>query len=362
MTRRRWWHRFFAIRTPLIALALLLAACGQPGAGGDKAAWPGPFATPAARPASLPPVTFPRDEAPHDLLTEWWYYTGHLKADDGAAYGFESVIFQSLRGDLPPYYAAHVALTDRSRSAFVYDQRAAPAQVGVGPGFDLRLGDWSWRGLDGRDRVEARLADYAFALDLTATKPPALHNGGYIDFGPAGGSYYYSRTRLALRGTLDDHGVRKAVTGEAWFDHQWGNFLGVGEGGWDWFSAQLADGSDFTLSLLRGKDKELVGAYGTFVGADGRDLFIAGDDLQVETLETWTSARTGFTYPARWRITLPRHGLVLECAPVLNDQELDTRASTGNVYWEGEVRFAGTRDGVPVSGEGYVELTGYDRP
>jgi predicted secreted hydrolase len=318
----------------------------------------------------VPPVSFPRDEAPHDLLTEWWYYTGHLAADDGAVYGFESVIFQSLRGDFPPYYAAHVAITDHARAAFRYDQRAGAAAVGAGPGFDLRLGDWAWRGHEGRDRLEARLPDYAFALDLVATKPPALHNAGpggvdgYVDFGPAGGSYYYSRTRMELRGTLDDHGVRKAVVGAAWFDHQWGNFVGLntGGGGWDWFSAQLADGSDFTLSLLTDADRRLVGAYGTYVAADGRDTFIAAADLHVEVLDRWTSPRTGFTYPARWRVTLPRQGLTLVCTPVLNDQELDTRASTGNVYWEGQVRYEGTRDGAPIAGAGYIELTGYDRP
>jgi predicted secreted hydrolase len=32
------------------------------------------------------------------------------------------------------------------------------------------------------------------------------------------------------------------------------------------------------------------------------------------------------------------------------------------VYWEGSVSFSGRRDGAPVSGDGYVELTGYDAP
>ncbi len=373
MKPSRWLNRALLVarRSSFVAV-LLLAACGQPGAGGGDAAktpWPGPFAGAAASPTPLPPVTFPRDEAPHDTLTEWWYYTGHLRADDGTRYGFESVIFQSLRSDFPPYYAAHVAITDRARGAFRYDQRTGPAAVGPGPGFDLRLGDWAWRGLDGRDRVEARIPGYAFDLDLTAVKPTALHNAGaggldgYIDFGPGGGSYYYSRTRMELRGTLDDGGVRKAVTGEAWFDHQWGNFLGIntGGGGWDWFSAQLDDGSDFTLSLRTDADRQIVASYGTFVAPDGRDEHIDGKDLKVEPLDTWTSPHTGFTYPSGWRITLPKQGLVLTGTPVLRDQELDTRASTANVYWEGEILYEGARDGRPIRGEGYIELTGYDR-
>ncbi len=46
---------------------------------------------------------------------------------------------------------------------------------------------------------------------------------------------------------------------------------------------------------------------------------------------------------------------------LIPDQELDTRRSTANIYWEGEVTIAGTRNGTPITGQGYVELTGYDQ-
>ncbi len=43
----------------------------------------------------------------------------------------------------------------------------------------------------------------------------------------------------------------------------------------------------------------------------------------------------------------------------MDDQELDARASTGTIYWEGAVRaFRGQRAG----GRGYLELTGYWKP
>lgn len=349
-------------RLALLALALVLAlalgGCGQRAA---SAPWPGPFPVVAASPTAVPPLSLPRDEAPHNALTEWWYYTGHLRGADGTAYGFESVIFQSSRADFPPFFAAHAAITDQQRGDFRFAEQSGAAEVKPAAGFDLRLGEWYWRGAGGNDRLASQVEGYAFTLDLQAVKPPALHNGGYIDFGPSGGSYYYSRTRMAVRGTLDDHGVTKEVTGEAWFDHQWGNFLGIGGGGWDWFSAQLADGSDFTLSLLRGLDQQLSGAYGTYVAPDGTDSFIAREDLQVEVTASWTSPRTGVTYPAGWRVTLPRQGLTLRFTPVIPDQELDTRASTATIYWEGAVAIAGERDGHPITGAGYVELTGYDQ-
>src|SRR5690242_10555582 len=101
------------LRSSFFVLLLLLAACGQPTTSGGKAACPGPFSPPPPGTPPPAPIAFPRDEAPHDTLTEWWYYTGHLQAADGARYGFESVIFQSIRSTIPPYFAAHTAVTDR---------------------------------------------------------------------------------------------------------------------------------------------------------------------------------------------------------------------------------------------------------
>lgn len=364
MSARRFWAT--VLRTSYFVLLLLLVACGQPAASDSgMVAWPGPFTVPTPLPtqSAPPPITFPRDEAPHNDLTEWWYFTGHLKAADGTAYGFESVIFQSERGDFAPLYAAHLAITDHARGAFHYDQRTQQggAMQSSGPGFDLKIGDWSWRGLNGQDHIAGQIPDYALTLDLTATKPPALHKGGYIDYGPAGGTYYYSRTRMTISGTLIDHGATKQVTGEAWFDHQWGNFLTVSTGGWNWFSAQLNDGSDFMVYLLRGENEQIVGSLGTYVYPDGHAENIDVADIQVDVLDHWTSPHTGITYPSGWRITLPKYGLVLTCTPVLPDQELDTRRSTANIYWEGETRYAGTQNGTPIAGAGYVELTGYDQ-
>ncbi|MFN8515791.1 MAG: lipocalin family protein [Chloroflexia bacterium] len=215
--------------------------------------------------------------------------------------------------------------------------------------------------LGGARRDRGNLPGYTFALNLTSTKPPALHEGGFIDYGGAGSTYYYSRTRMILTGTLEDNGTRKTVTGEAWFDHQWGNFFTVSTGGWDWFSAHLTDGSDFTIYLIRGDDKQITGSLGTFVDPDGRATNIPFGNFQVDVLGSWTSPRTGVTYPSGWRVTLPDRNLTLTWTPVIPDQELDTRRSTANIYWEGEVTIAGTRNGTPVTGQGYVELTGYDQ-
>jgi predicted secreted hydrolase len=354
-----------------------------------------------ATPLALPLVRFPEDEGPHNVLAEWWYYTGHLYADAAAGeqeFGFELVIFRGIRGDRPPGYAAHFAVTDLARGRFVYDQRqdvalnenatgtnvaaaridpssaaqAAPAPrppgivslAPAGGGFDLALGGWWLRGALGHDRLLASMPGYGLDLQAQAVRPPALHLGdppwqpGLISFGPAGYSYYYSRTRMEASGTLTVDGAPLRVHGEVWMDHQWGDFLVLGGGGWDWFAANLRDGRDLTFSLIRNEQGQTVLGYGTLVTAAGESRHLPPAAFTLAPTGSWTSPRTGITYPSGWRLTLPGESIDLLVEPLLPDQELDTRASTGVIYWEGAVRLldAATR---ADQGRGYVELTGY---
>jgi predicted secreted hydrolase len=164
---------------------------------------------------------------------------------------------------------------------------------------------------------------------------------------------------MAISGSLALDGATLAVTGTGWFDHQWGDFISVGGGGWDWFAVELADGSDLTLSLVRAADGTFPLVYGTSVDKAGATTHLAPDAFTVRSTGTWTSPKTGATYPAGWRIEVPSQSLVIDLAPTVADQELDTRPSTGVVYWEGSQRVTATRLGRPLSGEAYVELTGY---
>lgn len=373
-------------RVLLPALGLVLAGCSGP-----ILARPIPTSgalTPVTTPTAsrLPdpqPVDLPRDDGPHDRLTEWWYDTGHLAAQDGRRFGFEMVVFRAERGDLPVAWASHLAITDEDGDRFLYDQRS---QLGEqvsrpvsGGGFDLAVGadivpsvpdprivPWTMRGADGHDRITALgTADDGtpFGLDLTldpGTSSPVLHDGdGYVDFGDAGGSYYYSRTKLEADGTLTLGDEVIPVTGDAWFDHQWGDFIAVGGGGWDWFAVNLADGTDVTLSLVRDATGAYPLAYGTLVRPDGTVAHLSEDAFEVEETARWVSPSTRTDYPAGWRITIPGETLVIDLEPTVAAQELDTRATTGVVYWEGSQVVTATRDGSPVGGEAYVELTGY---
>jgi predicted secreted hydrolase len=381
-------------------LALALAACTSGAAGAPV------FANPTAPRPSIPaptpppiaaadplPVVLPRDDGPHDRLTEWWYYTGHLRAADGARFGFEFVIFRAERGRFPTSWVSHLAVTDEGGDRFLYGQRLevgegvdrSPRAAGGAPtGFDLALTGvdpsdpatvgrppWAMSGSGGEDRLVASLAANEAALAgapgglgldlrLSATKPVALHDGdGWIDFGPAGGSYYYSRTAMTAAGTLTLDGRVLAVDGTAWFDHQWGDFISVGGGGWDWFALNLDDGTDLTLSLVREADGTYPLIYGTVVARDGTVRHLGRSDFEVEVTDRWVSPATGADYPAGWTIRVPGDDLTISLRPTVAAQELDTRATTGVVYWEGSQVVRGTRAGTPLGGQGYVELTGY---
>ena len=380
-------------------VAVLLAGCSATSGGAilanptaPRPSVPVPTATPA--PAVDPvPIVLPRDDGPHDRLTEWWYDTGHLRATDGTTYGFEFVIFRAERGDFPTSWASHLAITDESGDRFIYSQRldvgsavdASPrGPDGTPTGFDLSVigrdptdpatfdrPAWTMTGGGGTDRLTASLApDEAAAagapgglgldLRLEATKPPAFHDRvGWIDFGDAGGSYYYSRTAMAASGTLVVDGRTLQVEGTAWFDHQWGDFISVGGGGWDWFAVDLADGTDLTLSLVRDADGSDPLVYGTLIDRAGVTRHLDRDAFTVTVDRHWTSPATGADYPAGWSISVPSASLEIGLVPTVAAQELDTRATTGVVYWEGSQRVTATQAGRPVDGQAYVELTGY---
>jgi predicted secreted hydrolase len=277
-------------------------------------------------------------------------------------------------------WASHLAITDEAGNRFLYAQRSEIGpQVDLRkapsvPGFAFALGGstgWQMSGNDGSDHLAAGLspteaaatgapAGVGLALDLRSTKPAALHDGdGWIDFGAGGSSYYYSRTRMTAAGTLTLDGTSFAVDGIAWFDHQWGDFITVGGGGWDWFAINLDDGTDVTLSLVRDGAGSYPIVYGTLVRPDGSTRNLPREAFEVSILGRWTSPTTGADYPAGWRVTIPGEGLAIDLTPTVAAQELDTRATSGVVYWEGSQRVVATRDGRPVGGQAYVELTGY---
>lgn len=326
---------------------------------------------------------FPRDHGSHPIYrTEWWYYTGHLHSKSGRSFGFELTFF---RRGIPPdeiktlpskwsvkdLYLAHFAVTDITGKRFHFSEKLSREGLGKAGADESRLLVWidDWRAEASTEpsashTLVARDETHTLALTLQPTKPLVTHGAAGIsrkgkDVGQA--SHYYSFTRLATSGKLTIDGESFEVIGTSWMDHEFGSAeLGTDQVGWDWFSIQFEDDTELMLYRMRRKDGASdLASSGTAVSPDGRTRHLEVTDFQIESSGTWTSAESKATYPAKWRLTIPLLGLILDVTPLLADQELRTSRSTRVSYWEGAVAVTGTKQGRPIKGQGYVELTGY---
>jgi predicted secreted hydrolase len=321
---------------------------------------------------------FPEDHGPHpEFRTEWWYWTGNLETADGRAFGYQLTLFRialapreaarASEWGSRQVYMGHFALSDIGAGRFHAFERFSRAAVGLAGAqaqpFQVWLESWKAEATEGGVfplRLSAEAQGVALSLVLEEGKPPVLQGDRGLSQKSAeagNASYYYSLTRMPSRGTVTVDGRAYEVTGTSWMDREWStSALGANQVGWDWFALQLSDGSELMYYQLRQKDGSADPfSAGTDVPAQGEPVRLSRDEMRMEVLDTWRSPRTGRTYPARWRLSVPSRQLVLEVTPAQADQELPVTV----LYWEGAVRLQGTRAGQPVTGRGYVELTGY---
>ena len=321
------------------------------------------------RPGSA--LTFPADNGAHpDFRTEWWYVTGWLHTPDGPR-GFQITFFRS-RPDVeqanPSAFSpkeilfAHVALSDPKVGKLMQDQRIARQGFGLANAAtgdtNVVLGDWRLvRSPDGTYSAKADAGEFSLDLRLQPTQPVLVQGDhGYSKKGAVvnEASYYYSVPHLAVSGSLAQGGHTVDVSGDAWLDHEWSsNFLAARSAGWDWTGLNLDDGSALTAFQVRDLSGKPVWAGGSFRSASGALVVLQRDDISFVTRRGWLSPRTGTRYPVVQTLTvkLPSGSRQFTLTPLFDDQELDSRATGGPVYWEGAVKTEG--------GKGYLELVGY---
>jgi predicted secreted hydrolase len=326
------------------------------------------------------PVVLPADHASHpDYKIEWWYYTGNLDAADGRRFGYQLTFFRigvdpapvnPSRWAVRDLFMVHLALTDVNGKRYQFADRMNRSGPGwAGASIDrYRVWNEDWEaGLEspGVHRLSAATDQFGVDLSVTESRPPVLHGDrGYSQKGSSAGnaSHYYSFTRMATRGSVILDGQRIDVTGQTWMDHEFGtSFLEKTQVGWDWFSIQLSDGRDLMIFQLRQADGSVdPRSSGTLVNPDGTYTPVRLETgFRLEPGRTWTSRASGGRYPVAWRVLVPGASLDLAVAAALDDQELRTEQSTGVTYWEGAIDVTGSSQGRPVTGRGYLEMTGY---
>jgi predicted secreted hydrolase len=320
-------------------------------------------------------LRFPRDHGAHpDYRTEWWYITGWVQDDTGKPLGIQVTFFRNrplLQEDNPSAFApkqllfAHAAVADPDTGQLLHDQRGARAGLGLAAADTataaVRIDDWSLA-LDAAGYAASIVArEFELHCRFAPTQPILLQGqDGCSRKGPrpAQASWYYSRPHLAARGTLRRAAGTAAVSGTAWLDHEWSSeILDPGAAGWDWAGINLDDGGALTLFRIRDRQGGSAWAGGSFRAPDGGARAFEPAEVGFEPLRSWRSPRTAVAYPVAMRARAG--GRTLDLVPLMDDQELDSRASTGTIYWEGAVR--ALEAGREV-GRGYLELTGYWRP
>jgi predicted secreted hydrolase len=324
---------------------------------------------------------FPRDYFNHpEFQTEWWYYTGNVKAVDGHRFGFELTFFRrgvdrqpGDRGtwDVQDLYLAHLALSDLGGKAFYHSERtnrAGPGIAGIdGTEQQIWNGNWKVTWSDGDQLLEAVDERFSLNLKLDSEKPPVIHGENGISQkseSPGHASHYFSLTRLKTTGTIQLGGKSYPVSGYSWMDHEFfTQQLDEGQAGWDWFSLQLDDNTELMLFRIRRKDSSAEAYFsGTYIDASGGSSQLSKDDflLKPET-ESWQSPVTHAMYPVRWKISVPKLQIELEATTLLKSQELSGPSQLIPTYWEGAIELDGLRGGASRKGSGYLEMTGYDK-
>ncbi len=318
-------------------------------------------------------LRFPRDFGSHPAFrTEWWYVTGWLQTPQGQPIGFQVTFFRSATGSdarNPSRFApkqliiAHAALSDPALGRLQHDQKIARTGFGLASASetdtDVKLGAWTMRRVaDGSYAIHVPARDFNMTLTLTPGTPLLLQGeDGYSRKGPKPeqASYYYSQPQLKVSGSIARQGKSISVSGSAWLDHEWSStVLDPAAVGWDWVGINLDDGGALMAFRIRDKKGGSLWSHGMIRDGSGRQQRFSAKQVSFTPLRQWRSPRTGGSYPVALAIDID--GTRWQVEPLQDDQELDSRASTGAVYWEGAVRVR--RNGQPA-GRGYLEMTGY---
>jgi len=381
------------ITAGLIALAITVGGFSLIDAGGGQVTASAAIAAPQTsidgftRAETPLDWQFPRNYGAHDdYQTEWWYYTGNVKTDDGRHFGYQFTVFR--RAMTPQsvstasewrtnqVYMAHFTVSDIEAQRFYHEERYSRGGAGLAgalpnndqpdANYHVFLEDWAVQATDDSHTVYTIRAasPKGFAVDLTLTqaKAPALQGEGGLSAKSAeagNASHYYTLSRLLTEGTITVGDESFSVSGTTWKDHEFStSALGTNALGWDWFGLQFDDNRELMIGQIRLLDGGREPAFGgLLVLEDGATVYLPSESFTIESTGTWSSPHTGAVYPSGWDVTVAgaaigqAENLRFTVTPLQLDQELHS----GDIaYWEGAVALSGD-----VTGYGYAELTGY---
>ena len=191
---------------------------------------------------------------------------------------------------------------------------------------------------------ETAISSFGFDLTFTATKPPVRNGIDGVSPGVSSDDamFYYSITRMRAEGTVtlphtpppasDGNGEANgdaaggagrtvAVSGEGWYDHEFG---GNSSGGvqvdvqWAWTGMQLSDGTEVTYAkTMDNVGKGTIVDKAVVVDKAGTSVLRSAELTQTGT---WTSLETFIAYGRSWTLKVPEEELELELTAVADAQ------------------------------------------
>jgi geranylgeranyl pyrophosphate synthase/predicted secreted hydrolase len=359
-------------------------------------------------------------DLPHAAAdTEWWYVNSHVRIADGRELGVFAAFFRIISavdektGAVEYAHSMTWAVSDLATGRYLGESRVDPRAPQLGlerlkngrgakderlnramqeilernevPAPDVRFdgeprvatdrlcveyGASSFiKQSDGSYKVTLTGEEVACELVFAPQKPPIRHGDDGVVRGNAGEQmFYYFIPRCAVTGSVTLDGERAEVTGQGWYDHEFGGYeqtdqpIGEGAGirdlGWNWTAIQLDDGTDLTAyEIVDVKAEETVGKWLIAIDKDGNRRSIT--DATFEAKQPWTSKRTFHAYPTSWRLRAPSIGLDVAIDAAFDDQELITVISKP-AFWEGRCTVKGSLGGNDVAGLAYIERSGFE--
>ncbi|WP_157619199.1 lipocalin-like domain-containing protein [Psychromonas aquimarina] len=324
-------------------------------------------------------ITFPKAHSPHKgYRHEWWYLTTNLTSENGQRFASQWTLFRTAVNNRH-WYFAHAALADTKEhlSAFRNGrEELGNVEVSDRP-FRAVIDDWIWQ--SSAQLLPARLSygssnyggsneplknasaqdpvlesedleqeNWQVKLSLSSSKPFYLQgNKGFSKKHHSEdiASHYYSQPFIDVKGEILWQGKRQRVTGNAWFDREWGSsMLAQDQQGWDWFSLRLSKDKALMIYRIRSQEDDFL--YGSLMHSSGKI-----DILEIKDINLQSRLISELGYPQAFTLKVESQGIDINI-DIINNKQIMRFAIE---YFEGMVTFNGSH-----TGQGFVEMTGYN--
>ena len=300
---------------------------------------------------------FPLDHGKHkDVVVEWWHFSGTLQSRNNENFGYEFVIFKFyLQKQGVNLYFGQLSVSDLQTSNlyFLENFNYTPSAELNSPGNIVTASNFSFDFSNPKIfYLKVKTDELSLEAALASQREIMIHGEkGNILMGAGTGSAYYSLTNMATEAKLKVSSTEyPGLLGRTWMDHQWGNFQ-LSDLFYDWFSIRLNDGRSLMAYCFRDRNDQIIKTIWTWGDEDGFPL--KGEDLTILAKRNFAASQSNSNFPIEWTMTVPSLEATFEIKPFFDNQSTP-------YYWEGLSSVEGTIAGKKVSGNAYVQMTGYE--